>query len=104
MTTSNDTSTSITEEAKNRSVNELLKLTTYQGMTDSEIDSLIDYNVNLARMNGMVDAKAAIMSETNNAIIEEQKQSCANSQKVLESLLNRPVTLVSNDGSMENGK
>lgn len=104
MTTSNDTSTSITEEAKDRSVNELLKLTTYQGMTDSEIDSLIDYKVNIARMNGMVDAKAAIMSETNNAIIEEQKQACENSQKVLESLLSRPVTLVSNDGSMENGK
>ena len=31
-----------------RSIDELLRLSTYQGMTDDEIDSLIDYKINKA--------------------------------------------------------
>lgn len=35
--------TNETEEVKQRSVSELLQLDTYQGMTDEEIQSLIDF-------------------------------------------------------------
>ena len=76
----------------------------YQGMTDSEIASVIDFKERVARANGMTDAKIATMMQASEALVQQSKESCANSQKVLESLLNRPVTLVPNDGSMENGK
>lgn len=89
---------------EDRPLSTLLSLRSYQGMTDSEIASIIDFKERVARANGMTDAKIAVMMQASEALVQQSQESCANSQKVLESLVNRPVTLVSNDGSMENGK
>lgn len=92
------------ERTEDRPLSTLLSMGSYQGMTDSEIASVIDFKERVARANGMTDAKIAVMMQASETLVQQSKESCANSQKVLESLLNRPVTLVSNDGSMENGK
>lgn len=53
MTTSADTEVTIIEEP--RSIDVLLKCSTYQGMSDAEIQSLIDYQANLAASNAVND-------------------------------------------------
>jgi hypothetical protein len=85
---------------EDRPLSALLGMDSYQGMTDSEIASVIDFKERVARANGMTDAKIAVMMQASETLVQQSKESCANSQKALESLLNRPVTLVSNDGSM----
>lgn len=112
MTTSSDstreTAAQPTSDAsartEDRPLSVLLAMESYQGMTDSEIASIIDFRERVARANGMTDAKIAVTMQASESLVQQSQESCANSQKVLESLLDRPVTLVSNDGSMENGK
>nr|DAE45671.1 MAG TPA: hypothetical protein [Bacteriophage sp.] len=112
MTTSSDSTqetamqstNEIPAKTEDRPLSVLLGMDSYQGMTDSEIASVIDFKERIARANGMTDASIAVMMQKSETLVQQSQESCANSQKVLESLLNRPVTLVSNDGSMENGK
>lgn len=112
MTTSSDSTretavrptSDVPARTEDRPLSVLLAMDSYQGMTDSEISSVIDFKERVARANGMTDAKIAVTMQASEALVQQSQESCANSQKVLESLLNRPVTLVSNDGSMENGK
>lgn len=55
-------------------VNTLLKAETYQGMTDEEIDAIIDYNVERAKGDATISkdmqAHRAIMKELMNAQAE----------------------------------
>lgn len=73
---------------KKRSVSTLLALGTYQGMTDEEINSIIDYKVMLAKW----DSESVANRATNQAIMEEHIETldylCTKTQEVLESVLN----------------
>lgn len=76
-----------------RSVSELLNLGTYQGMTDSEIQSIIDYKVDMAvsseenRALREANAQAAMM------VVELERQSCEESSAMLNSLLEGSILL-----------
>lgn len=75
------------QESK-RDVSELLKLDTFQGMTDAEIQSLIDYYVNLAKSDDEVTAvKAAAqsMAETANTAVAN---AMTDAQTVLDTIIN----------------
>lgn len=47
------------EETTQRSVQELLKLDTYQGMSDDEIQSIVDYRSKTSYTQGKADARTA---------------------------------------------
>jgi hypothetical protein len=70
-----------------RDINVLLSLNTYQGMTDEEIDMLLDYKikqaVNSRETLAMITAQTVRMNE----MIEVQLQSCKNQDAMLESLI-----------------
>jgi len=75
------------QESK-RDVSELLKLDTFQGMTDAEIQSLIDYYVNLAKSDDeatAVKAAAQSMAETANTAVAN---AMTDAQTVLDTIIN----------------
>lgn len=76
------------QQESKRDVSELLKLDTFQGMTDAEIQSLIDYYVNLAKSDDEVTAvKAAAqsMAETANTAVAN---AMTDAQTVLDTIIN----------------
>lgn len=95
MTTSEETTT---DETPTRTLDELVNAGTYQGMTDDEIQRLIDYYVGLAESN----ASVAAIKESNAARVKSQEETnatqIANAKAFMDSVLNnmtayQPVTL-----------
>lgn len=86
MTTeANDT---VTEETpRDREISELLRLDTYQGMTDGEIQKVIDWYVNKAHNDEQVNA----YRQASQAMAESHEQAVANmlssSESVLKSII-----------------
>lgn len=70
MTTEDTTSEETTEETQ-RSVQELLKLDTYQGMTDAEIKSIIDYTAKTNYTQGAADASTEAINTGYQALVDE---------------------------------
>lgn len=71
MTTSEETTEEVTtNEETQRSVQELLKLETYQGMTDAEIQSLIDYHKLSSYTQGKADADTDAINAGYQAIVD----------------------------------
>lgn len=70
-------------ENKPRSVAKLIELGTFQGMTDEEIQSLIDYYVSLSR----TDLQAQIQRTEAQTNMENIAVSCANASETIESML-----------------
>lgn len=83
-TTENETEST---EQKARTVDQLLQLNTYQGMTDKEIESIIEYKVMLAHMDVESMAYRTAAQENMEAILEANENSCATARNVLESIL-----------------
>lgn len=76
------------QQESKRDVSELLKLDTFQGMTDAEIQSLIDYYVNLAKSDDeatAVKAAAQSMAETANTAVAN---AMTDAQTVLDTIIN----------------
>ena len=73
-------------------LNALLKAETYQGMTDEEIDAIIDYKVERAKSNATIskdmEAHRAIMKELMNA----QAESSAQVRAAFQAALDAPET------------
>lgn len=78
----------VTEEtAKDREISELLRLDTYQGMTDAEIQRVIDWYVNKAHNDEQVNS----YRQASQAMAESHEQAVANmlatSETVLKSII-----------------
>lgn len=112
MTTENvefdDTTTTETDDtssttSKPRNIKELLTLTTYQGMTDDEIQLIIDYRVEQAHTDEVVKAQIAIEVTTMNETAEIRSQQASESNDILKQLLSKSLdlTTIKDDDAQE---
>jgi hypothetical protein len=105
-TTQNPSTTDVTTtdaaQPTQRSVHELLKLKTFQGMTDAEIQSLIDYNVENAHQDETVKLAQATEIQTMNAECAAYDALKDDANSVLKKILAVPLSLgvVSQDGTV----
>ena len=82
-----------------RSVHELLKLGTFQGMTDAEIQSLIDYYVEVAHNDEHTKAVQATEIQTMNAQCAAYDSLRDDANSVLKQVLAAPLNLAIIDES-----
>ena len=108
MTTDETSTTDATqheEKPKKRSLSELMALKTYQGMTDEEIQSIIDFEKQIAMQNGRTEALRATDIVAMNEIVESNRSTQQHSEEVLKSVLTVPLRLATIDaeGVVSNG-
>ena len=76
-----------------RSVSVLLEIlaneNTYQGMTDEEIQSIVDYKEHLAYQNGRTDEGAAMHAQYNSEMLRVTQQSLQAETDLLQSIVER---------------
>lgn len=89
MTTENE----VTTEQTPRPVQELLNLDTYQGMTDEEIQSLIDYYQQVGYDTALGTAQISIWSEAAQTIVDGSEAQHAELLSMVESIVNKPLTM-----------
>lgn len=87
------------EQPVQRSVHELLKLGTFQGMTDAEIQSLIDYYVEVAHNDEHTKAVQATEIQTMNAQCAAYDALRDDANSVLKQVLAAPLNLAIIDES-----
>lgn len=87
------------EQPVQRSVHELLKLSTFQGMTDAEIQSLIDYYVEVAHNDEHTKAVQATEIQTMNAQCAAYDALRDDANSVLKQVLAAPLNLAIIDES-----
>ena len=87
------------EQPVQRSVHELLKLSTFQGMTDAEIQSLIDYYVEVAHNDEHTKAVQATEIQTMNAQCAAYDSLRDDANSVLKQVLSAPLNLARIDES-----
>lgn len=87
------------EQPVQRSVHELLKLGTFQGMTDTEIQSLIDYYVEVAHNDEHTKAVQATEIQTMNAQCAAYDSLRDDANSVLKQVLAAPLNLAIIDES-----
>lgn len=87
------------EQPVQRSVHELLKLGTFQGMTDVEIQSLIDYYVEVAHNDEHTKAVQATEIQTMNAQCAAYDSLRDDANSVLKQVLSAPLNLARIDES-----
>lgn len=91
--TTDDTSTetketgTTKEQPAQRNVQDLLKLDTFQGMTDAEIQSLIDYYVNRAHFDEETKAYQTAAIESMNETTERWNKAADESNDLLKKML-----------------
>lgn len=78
-----------------REIWELLRLDTYQGMSDEEIDTLITYKCELARNDELCAANIQAVQESATIAANAQLQLAEDSRQLLNSLCSTPVFLES---------
>jgi hypothetical protein len=84
--TTEDTPVEITQP---RSIGELLSLTTYQGMSDEEINSIIDFKCDLARSDSVARAQQQTNLVAMNSMVELHTKALEESTRLYEGLLSR---------------
>lgn len=89
MTTENE----VTTEQTPRTVQELLNLDTYQGMTDEEIQSLIDYYQQVGYDTALGTAQISIWSDAAQTIVDGSEAQHAELLSMVESIVNKPLTM-----------
>lgn len=87
------------EQPVQRSVHELLKLGTFQGMTDAEIQSLIDYYVEVAHNDEHTKVVQATEIQTMNAQCAAYDSLRDDANSVLKQVLSAPLKLARIDES-----
>ena len=87
------------EQPVQRSVHELLKLGTFQGMTDAEIQSLIDYYVEVAHNDEHTKVVQATEIQTMNAQCAAYDSLRDDANSVLKQVLSVPLNLAIIDES-----
>ena len=83
MTTENGT----IQQLPDRDIGQLLALGTYQGMTDSEIDSIIDFKVRIALTDSKNLAVMNAQMDVANEMVRLAQDSADHSREVLDTLL-----------------
>lgn len=76
-------------EVETRDINVLLSLETYQGMTDEEIDIILNYKIKQAITSQEVLMRAAIETERMNSMIETSRANAQRALDMIEYLINR---------------
>lgn len=99
--TGSDTGSTTTETPTQRSVHELLKLDTFQGMTDAEIQSLIDYYVEQAHQDETVKLAQQTEIQTMNAQCAAYDALRDDANSVLKQVLAVPLNLGTIDSNGE---
>lgn len=89
MTTENE---NVAEQTP-RTVQELLNLDTYQGMTDEEIQSLIDYYQQVGYDTALGTAQISIWSDAAQTIVDGSEAQHAELLSMVESIVNKPLTM-----------
>ena len=79
------------EVTQPRSIGELLSLATYQGMSDQEIQSIIDFKCELARSDSVARAQQQTNLVAMNSMVELHAKALEESTKLYEGLLARDV-------------
>lgn len=92
-TTTTETENTYSTTSKPRDIKELLTLTTYQGMTDDEIQLIIDYRVEQARTDEVLKAQIAIEVTTMNETAEIRSRQAVESNNILKQLLAKDLNL-----------
>lgn len=91
--TGSDIGSTTTETPTQRSVHDLLKLDTFQGMTDAEIQSLIDYYVEQAHQDETVKLAQQTEIQTMNAQCAAYDALRDDANSVLKQVLAAPLNL-----------
>lgn len=99
VTDSTERGETSSEQPVQRSVHELLKLSTFQGMTDAEIQSLIDYYVNVAHNDEHTKVVQATEIQTMNAQCAAYDYLRDDANSVLKQVLSAPLNLARIDES-----
>lgn len=99
--TGSDTGGTTTETQTQRSVHDLLKLDTFQGMTDAEIQSLIDYYVEQAHQDETVKLAQQTEIQTMNAQCAAYDALRDDANSVLKQVLAAPLNLGTIDSNGE---
>ena len=99
VTETTDSGDTSGEQPVQRSVHELLKLGTFQGMTDAEIQSLIDYYVEVAHNDEHTKAVQATEIQTMNAQCAAYDSLRDDANSVLKQVLAAPLNLAIIDES-----
>ena len=95
-----------------RSINELLRLTTYQGMTDEEIELIIDYKINSALNNAEMTAKINAITTREQQIVADNAANAAAILSMVQSMQQQiepiagigvPQTVTLNSTEVSNG-
>ena len=94
-----DSGETSSEQPVQRSVHELLKLSTFQGMTDAEIQSIIDYYVEVAHNDEHTKAVQATEIQTMNAQCAAYDSLRDDANSVLKQVLSAPLNLARIDES-----
>ena len=72
-------------------INSLLKAETYQGMTDEEIDAIIDYKVERAKGDATISKDMEAHQEFMRALMGTQAESSAKVRDMFQSALDAPT-------------
>ena len=80
------------EVTKPRSIGELLSLPTYQGMSDEEIQTIIDFKCGLARSDSVARAQQQTNIVAMNSMVELHAKALEESTRLYEGLLSREAT------------
>lgn len=86
--TTEDTPVEVTQP---RSIGELLSLPTYQGMSDEEIQSIIDFKCDLARRDSISRTQQQTNLVAMNSMVELHAKALEESTRLYEGLLARKV-------------
>lgn len=78
-----------------RPVDVLANMSTYQGMTDAEIDRLLQWKIDMALGDALGEAQSEIASLRAELTLARCASTCENAQSVLESTLRATVPFVS---------
>ena len=79
------------EVTRPRSIGELLSLHTYQGMSDEEIQTIIDFKCDLARRDSISRAQQQTNLVAMNSMVELHGKALEESTRLYEGLLARTV-------------
>lgn len=72
-------------------IDTLLKAETYQGMTDEEIDAIIDYKVERAKVDATISKDMEAHEELMRALMGAQAESGAKVQAMFQAALDAPT-------------
>ena len=72
-------------------LNALLKAETYQGMTDEEIDAIIDYKVERAKVDATISKDMEAHRELMRALMGAQAESSARVRDMFQAALDAPA-------------